>query len=431
MLTCSNELFSRVRFGPERRLLDELLTRYGLEDLIRHLIDAERVAPLHQLIMAQQLRLAPLLAPRLFEILDGLRARLGFEEPVDVYVHPGPEINAMALARLNDESPHVITLTSSMLTGMSDDELRFALGHELGHLGLRHTNVAIAYQLLAADDEEEPGQPRRKARPQMLERRLDKWSRLAEFSADRIGLLACDGRLDVAVSAFFKMASGLGPEHLRFDLSAFLGQLEDLQKLERKEVLARFSHPATPVRARALQLFSEAGGAGASPEALAAVDAQVDGMAALMDYEVSTDLGVQAREFLVSAGLLAAHADGEISEAEQDALIQLLLQVTGDPESHLSRIADTEQARVMLAGACAWLRENTGQERFALFGQLAHIVALDGLVTDSERTFMMQVASQLDIPEKSAREMLHEVLSKYVQTKAAVGARMFGLRSRE
>ncbi|MFG0286141.1 MAG: M48 family metallopeptidase [Phycisphaerales bacterium JB039] len=429
MLNCSNELFSQVRFGPETRLLADLLARYGLEDLIRHLVDSDQVAPLHQLVMAQQLRLTPLLAPRLFGILEELCQRLSFDEPVHLYVMPGPQINAGALARLQDDDAHIISMTSAMVTSMTDDELRFALGHELGHLGLRHAGVMIAYQLLArSEDESENGSSKHKSRPQMLERRLDKWNRLAEFSADRIGLLACAGRLDVAVSAFFKMASGLGPEHLRFDLSAFLEQLEEIQHLDRKEVLARFSHPATPVRARALQLFSEAGASAAAAGAMAAVDEQVDAMASLMDFEVSSDLGVQAREFLVSAGLLAAHADGEISEAEQDALIHLLLQVTGDPESHLSRIEDTEQARTMLRSACAWLRENTGQERFGLFGQLAHIVAIDGLVTDAERAFMMEVALLLDVPEKSAREILHDVLSRYVQTKAGMAARMFGLR---
>ena len=71
--------------------------------------------------------------------------------------------------------------------------------------------------------------------PPLLERRLETWDRLAELSADRAGYAAVEGNLNAIVSAFFKMASGLGPAHLRYDIDAFLSQLEELQRELQKD----------------------------------------------------------------------------------------------------------------------------------------------------------------------------------------------------
>ena len=422
------KIFDPMRFVPERALLESLFVQYSLECIIQHIHDSDQVAPFHQVILAQQLRLTPLLAPRVFDVLDSVRAALGFDEPTDLFVFPEGQINAFALHRLENDKPHVVSLTSEVIKSMTDDELRFTLRHELGHLGLRHYRVMMVQHILGRPDDDDNGQPRQWQMPQLLERRLDKWNRLAEISADRIGFAASGCDLSVAVSTFFKMASGLGPEHLKFDLGGFLAQLRELESLGRLEVMARFSHPATPVRARALQLYAEAGGPDASAEQLAFVDAEVDRITGLMDFELSTEIGVEAREFLLAGGLLAAHADGEAGEEEQRAVIQLLLQVTGDPESHFQRIKSSAEAENMLDGVCRWLRKNAGEERFGLFGQLCHVVCIDGVLTENERSFMLSVAKRLSIPAKSARDTMHQVLSGCVKTKGAAGMAAFGLR---
>ncbi|MHC4092475.1 MAG: M48 family metallopeptidase [Planctomycetota bacterium] len=411
-----------VRFQPESEMLEGLFERFDLEEVIQHLVESEEVAPYHEFVLAEQLRMTPVMAPRIFRLFDEIRDSLAFTEQADLFVRPDPRVNAFALHRLDDDRPHVISLTSEMIKSMSDDEIRFAIGHEVGHLHYQHYRVMMVYQMLGQQCEEKE----EKRIPRLLERRLDAWRRLSELSADRVGFLGVSERLPVAVSAFFKMASGLGPEHLRFDLEGFLSQLAQLQKLERREVFARFSHPVTPVRARALQLYAEAGGASISAKQLARVDAEVKQIANLMEFEVSSELGTQAREFLSSGGMLAAYADGEIAPEEQELLIDLLLQVTGDPEAHLERVGSAGQARATLDASCAWLRENAGRERLGLYGQLAHIVAVDGRITEGERRFMMEVAEQLAIPDRAAKEMLHEVLAQYLQTKAATKNVAFG-----
>lgn len=408
-----------IRFTPEQQLVDDLFKRFGLEAIIDHFEASGQAGAYYELVMSTQLRLTPILAPRLCTLLEEVRDRLDFREPIELFVESDAGVNAFALHSLSKDTPHVVSVTSGMIERMNDDELRFALGHELGHLFYRHYRARLVYQAVGEDDD---GHPRL---PALLAVRLESWSRLAELSADRAGFAAVDGKLDTIVSAFFKLASGLGPEHLRFDITAFLHQLEDLQKMKRKEVLANFSHPVTPVRVRALQLWENV--VNNAEKEYDDLNGEVHKLSGLLDYEVTEPLEVHARDFLLAGGLLAAYSDQEdVSEDQWKLLVQLLVPLTSDPEAQLQRVSDREAAEKMLQENTDWLKENAGQERFLLFRQLAHIIAVDGRLHTGEHELMLDIAGQLAIPEKAANETLFEVLAGYLQTKAEMRPRFSG-----
>ena len=405
---------NRIRFGPERDLIDLLFDRFGLAAILDHFETAGEVIPYWEYILGTQLRLTPLLAPRLIDLLTEVCARLGFTEPIDLFVQESSEINGFSLHSMRGR-PHVISVNSGMVERMNDCELKFVLGHEVGHLAYGHYRSRLVPVALGEDT---AGQSRV---PPLLARRLASWDRQAELSADRAGFLAANGDLEQIVSAFFKMVAGLGPEHLRFDLTAFLEQLEDLQKLERGDVLNRFSHPATPVRVRAMQLFHLAGGADATDEQLAEVDLEVAAIACLMDQQVGEPIEVKSRDFLVAAGLLAAQLGGtEVDRQQADLLLHLVLPMSADPEAEFARIQTPEQAEALLAESTGWLKNNAGEERFALFDQLAHVVTVDGELSDVEQQWMVALAIRLSIPESRARETLFEALGAHLQTQASM-----------
>lgn len=413
-------LLQRARFQPEAELIENLFERFQLEGIIRH-YEGKEAGAYYEYVMSSQLRLTPVIAPRLCALLDEVTDRLGFDENVELYVQSDSSINAGALHALGEGTPHVITITSGMVERMTDDEVRFILGHECGHLAYRHYRANLAFHALGANREDSK-------MPRLLGVRLSSWNRLAELSADRAGLAAVGGNLDVAVSTFFKLQSGLGPEHLKFDIRGFIDQLESLANMRRKDIVRAFSHPMTPVRVRALQLFTEGGGTNASADQIRAIDAEVSELTALLEYEVSDADEVHVRDFLVSAGLLAAHADGSpIDEDQRTLLTNLILPLSGDPEAHFTRIDGAEEAEAMMLEAGTWLSEHSGEERFAIFAHLAHVVALDGHLHPGEQQFMMRAAKLLGIPEKRAQEICYEVLAGYLQSQVPTSG-TFGFR---
>lgn len=144
---------------------------------------------------------------------------------VVAFVVPDPTIQAHCY-QSGDEGC-TVTVTSGLVQVADDvDELSFVLGHELGHFLLAHRGLDESASSLRG-------------------------SRAQEISADRLGLLA-SGDVDLALRAVMKTLSGLGREHLRFDVSAFLGSsLERLKDVDQTSS----THPALPLRARCLLRF--------------------------------------------------------------------------------------------------------------------------------------------------------------------------------
>ncbi|MCK6535921.1 MAG: M48 family metallopeptidase [Polyangiaceae bacterium] len=405
-----------IRFGPERVLIGELFERFGLDVLIDHFVESGGVRSMYDAVLASELRLTRMIAPRLMGLLDAAREKLAFDEPLEMFVGQDPQVNAAAMHRMSDDEPHVLSLTSALVERMTDAELSFVLGHELGHLAYRH------YRARLADAAFGRGPNGESKAPPLLLRRLESWDRMAEISADRAGFTAIDGNLEVAVSAFFKLQSGLGPEHLRFDIGAILDQLESLQKASRRELFAEFSHPATPIRVRALQLFGEARSKG--PD-LTETDAEVATIARLMDYAPSEPLDLNAREFILAGGLLAAYTDGDIEmdDAGWNTLVQLLLPVSADPEAEVARIKNRSEAEAILQKSAEWLRDNAGAERFDLLRAIAHVTAADGHLSEAERAFLKRCAEMLGVPARTADEIAFETLADHLQTHAGRGLR--------
>jgi Zn-dependent protease with chaperone function len=116
---------------------------------------------------------------------------------VQVFVAPNDRLNAYTFGL---SSPKVVVLHSALLPVMDADELRFVLGHELGHVRLGHTRLNSLVGGMA-------GIPSPFLASALLTMAFLWWNRACEYSADRAGLLAC-GKPHKAVSALVKLAAG-------------------------------------------------------------------------------------------------------------------------------------------------------------------------------------------------------------------------------
>ena len=113
-----------------------------------------------------------------------------------------PGKDAFAVASSKEGDPHIININSGLIDLMTDDELRFVVGHEIGHLMNRDTKLLRLIYFVF---------PHNTVPPLVLQYKIRLWQQLSELVADRYGYMAIPN-LEVCVSAFFKMASGLDPQ---------------------------------------------------------------------------------------------------------------------------------------------------------------------------------------------------------------------------
>jgi len=179
-------------------------------------------------------------------------------ERPELFVSQTPFVNAMAVGF---ERPFIV-LNSGALGLLDREERRVLIGHELGHIMSGHaTYTTIALILLNAGFTAIPGLGLIALPIQLA---LLEWSRKAELSADRAGLLASQDPT-VTMGMYLKFAGGT-PGDDESSLDEFLVQAEEYEVgghaidgvLKVLNLLFR-SHPFNTARAAELQRWQKSG----------------------------------------------------------------------------------------------------------------------------------------------------------------------------
>ena len=185
--------------------------------------------------------------PRVYRAARLAAGRLGMAMP-DVFVTQNPVINAYALGFLGRKS---VVLNSATVEAMDEAELTAILGHEFTHIKCAHTHWLVFTQLKDAI--------RIPVISDVVGLLLLRWSRKAEYTCDRGGLLACRN-LQAACSALAKVAVGKALFE-EMDLPSFFAQRDSLDRDDIARLGERFStHPYLVNRLYALQGFAESEG---------------------------------------------------------------------------------------------------------------------------------------------------------------------------
>lgn len=150
----------------------------------------------HQALIQQAQQVNPQETPGLAALVADCQQRIR-PGPVDVFVAPARELNAYTFGL---EAPRVIVVYSPMLKVMDAAELRFVIGHEMGHVALGHTWLNTLVGGMA-------GVPVSLGAAVILTFAFRWWNRACEYSADRAGLIAC-GNPNKAISALAQLAAG-------------------------------------------------------------------------------------------------------------------------------------------------------------------------------------------------------------------------------
>ncbi len=398
-----------VQCRRDRVLRDSLMTDSGVK-LAQRKVD-EHTSGYgfygRRRLLAGALRVKRSMVPALSDTLQQCREILGVQDPLELYIKPDAEYGAFVMK--SPAGPWALGVTSSLVEKFSPAELRFVIGHELGHMLFDHTSLPMPSVAMMEDM---AGQI--VSRGKAIELYL--WCRSAEISADRAGL-ACGGSLEVAATSFLKLSSGLGNVDAGLDVTSYISQVDSLasspaarqKPRDDDDTLDCFStHPYAPLRLRALAAFARSdaweriqGGTGrGAMMSLDDAEALVERDLELMQpsyLEEKGDEPEQLRRTLFLAALVVAWADGSIDPREQKAVVALL----GDDVRHnaLWTTPTLDEAQKELADKLAKaVKDSSLVRRIQLVQHLTIVAAADGVVTDSERVEMEKTALALGVP---------------------------------
>lgn len=186
-------------------------------------------------LLSQSLRVTKDTVSSLYEQITTCASILDLEmDRIEAYIYSKPDHNAFSISESN--SITLIAISSSLIKILDNIELRFLIGHELGHALLNHSELTHSSQ-------------------NELDYETVKHLRNMEISADRIGYI-CAMSLDHSITAMMKIASGLDGQFVNTDIRPFIDQSVDLGKELRNSIYESSSHPPLPLRARALVWLS-------------------------------------------------------------------------------------------------------------------------------------------------------------------------------
>lgn len=341
-------------------------------------------------LLATSVRLSERMAPDLHRMAQDCVHRLHMDTPFDLYSFASPQFNAMCF---KPESGRLhVMFSSSLLEAFSENELKFVVGHELGHHVYQHHDIPIGYLLNGPE----------KADPR-LALSLFAWSRYAEISADRAGA-HCAEDIESVSSALFKLASGLTGKTIQFSLDDFLAQVDEMQVLDSETASATntqpkadwFStHPFSPLRVKALQLFNRSVLAVAGGSSVNELEVGVQTLMALMEpsyMEGRTKTAESMRRLLFAGALVVANADGRISEEE----IAIFEKFFGD--NAFSDALDIDKLEGELPGRIAAVKAEASEAQcMQVLRDLCLIVRAENHDHRPERGKLRELAVALDI----------------------------------
>ncbi|MCL2725076.1 MAG: M48 family metallopeptidase [Polyangiaceae bacterium] len=185
--------------------------------------------------------------PRIYGIARECAETLGIQAP-QIYIVNNPTLNA-ATYGTDDES--FVMVHSALVDHYTDEELRTVLGHECGHIHNKHVVYLTTLHYLKLVAQAYLGVL---VAPAMLP--LNAWSRRAEITCDRAGML-CAKNEHVAARALTKLVLGSRKLYDEFNIDVFLEQYEEGKDGIGRYMEAFASHPYLPKRVLAMRIFGE------------------------------------------------------------------------------------------------------------------------------------------------------------------------------
>ena len=147
--------------------------------------------------------------PEIDRLVGSIAARLGVATP-QIFIR---DDFFVPIAAVGVGDPYALVLSSQYVDHLQQGELAFLIGRELGHIAAGHSRIT---SLLSTSGRENP----------VVALVFGAWLRRMEYTADRVGLLCCDGPADavgaIAITTFHSIGR-------RVDMGVLAEQRRELE----------------------------------------------------------------------------------------------------------------------------------------------------------------------------------------------------------
>ncbi len=335
------------------------------------------------------------LLPDFHKLCMEVKEALDFHEPVDFYITGDSSVNAFSVSAEDENQPHIVNVNSALFDLMSDDELRFVVGHELGHLINKDSKLSRLIHFVFP-----PGA----AVHISLQYKIRLHEQLAELVADRYGYMA-SGKMESCVTAFFKLASGLDLAKMNVSIDALIADNnERLDYFLKDKGFSRNSHPVNPIRVKALHLF-------ATCKTQKELNEGMDELIGILLKIGDNEMDEYTAQFIASAGLIVANADGKISDNEIDEIIDSLAGLKMFPRQFLKEIADGDVVQTFHTAVQNILNIDPGT-RVGMLRYMISIVMSDKVIDKEEIDFLYSFGNNIGLSEIEVSNTIAESIQK-------------------
>ena len=164
--------------------------------------------------------------PELYELIKEVASTLEVENFPEIYTEWGYAVNGYTTG-VKEQT--LLVLNSGAVDLLNDAQLKFVVGHEMGHIKSDH----VLYHMMAQLFSTMIGSiPLAESLLTPIQYALLYWNRMSEFTADRAGLLACQDK-EEAIKSIIKMAGVPMKYFDKLDEKSFIKQAEEFEILNR------------------------------------------------------------------------------------------------------------------------------------------------------------------------------------------------------
>lgn len=244
----------------DREALDKLKRVRGVDRVTNFLLNWTFVNWHLIELQGSHFRITRESCPELYSLIKEVEETLDITDRPKIYTKWGYAINGYTTGTKDNT---LMMLNSGAVDLLTDNQLKYVVGHEMGHIKSNHVLYHMMAEFLPSIISLIPGANILTAPIQLA---LLYWQRMSELTADRAGLLACQDK-EAALEAIVKMA-GLPLKYLdNINEEAFLKQAEEFAKMHEGFIngamanltIMTSTHPWTVYRAAELVKWINSG----------------------------------------------------------------------------------------------------------------------------------------------------------------------------